>query len=257
MPSQDEIRRGEVIRELPTTQSATAHPVTSSPHLPAMEKIGAVATVLRNPILPLMGAGVPQHTAGIGTMDAVPKRTAPFAELSGKPQEPKPGPPPGVASNDGYVRMEIHVDNGKLSVSGVKHVLGPLALPSALTRGYSYEVLLNDQQVGLGSLPDVGVMRAFANRDVEGPQGKHHFAKLPTFDFSVRIPAGYVVAANLPKLNIVLHNVEEAPDRLTSLAPLGRQPAVKTVEVGRLTGIKLEDLSPNVRPHLEQILKRE
>jgi hypothetical protein len=150
--------------------------------------------------------------------------------------------------------MEIHFDKGQLSVVGVKLVPGPLALPSGLIRGYAYEVILDDQQVGLGSLPDVGVQRAFANRDVEGPQGKHHFAKLPTFDFFVRVPAGYFVTANLPKLQVVLHIVEDAPDRLMSLTPLGKQPSVKASEVGRLAGFQLEQLPPTVRPELERIL---
>jgi hypothetical protein len=116
-------------------------------------------------------------------------------------------------------------------------------------------VLLDEQQVALGSVPDVGVRRSFANRDVEGPEGKHHFAALPTFEFFARIPKGHVSSANLPKLNIVLHNVQEAPDRLTTLTPLQKQPGVNTVEVGRLSGIKLEQLPPAIRPHLEQILK--
>jgi hypothetical protein len=253
MGDRGNIKPVDVLRGLPTEQNATAPPVVAAPRLPAMEKAGEVKTVLRNTLLPLMGAGTPQHTGGVGQMDPVPTQIPPSTVLSAKPQEPKAGPPPSSAA-DGYVRMEVHVDNGKLSVVGVKHVPGPLALPSALIRGYAYEVLLDDQQVGLGSLPDVGVQRAFANRDVEGPQGKHHFGKLPTFDFSVRIPAAYVVTANLPKLNVVLHNVEDAPDRLTSLAPLGRQPGVKTTEVGRLPGIKMEQLSTTVRPQFERIL---
>jgi hypothetical protein len=185
-------------------------------------------------------------------MDPVPVKTPPVKEAPAKPQEPKAGPSP--LAGDGYVRIEVHFDKGQLSVVGVKRVPGPLALPSALIRGYVYEVILDDQQVGLGSLPDVGVQRAFANRDVEGPQGKHHFAKLPTFNFFVRVPAGYMVRANMPKLQVMLQNVEDAPDRLTSLAPLGRQPGVKTSEVGRLAGIQLDQLSPTVRPELERIL---
>ena len=252
MGNSEDTRRGEVLRGLPAEQSATAAPVIIAPGFPAMEKTGAVKTVLRNPRLPLMGAGTPQHTGGAGEMDPVPTQMPPSTKLSEKPQEPRPARAPSAV--DGYVRMEVHVDNGQLSVIGVKHVPGPLALPSALIRGYVYEVLLDEQQVGVGSLPDVRVQRAFANRDVEGPQGKHHFAKLATFDFSVRIPASYVVTANLPKLTVVLHNVQEAPDRLTSLAPLGRQPGVKTAEVGRLTGIKMEELSSNVRSQFERIL---
>ncbi len=245
----------EPLRQFPSEQSATAKPVLLAPDLPAMEKIGEVKTVLKNMLLPLMGAGHPQSTEGEGAMAAVPgKMPAPPAP-SGKPQEAKPGlapPSPG----EGYVRMELHFENGRLSVVGVKQVPGPLTMPSAVIHGYAYEVLLDGQQIALGSLPDVGVRRAFANRDVPGPEGKHHFFYVPTFDFFVRVPQGHVSTATLPKLNIVLHKVEAAPDRFTTLSPLAQQPGVKTVEAGRLAGIKLEQLSPAVRPHLEQILSQ-
>jgi hypothetical protein len=46
--------------------------------------------------------------------------------------------------------------------------------------GYAYEVLLDEQQVALGSIPDVGLRRSFANRDVDGPEGKHQSSWLPT-----------------------------------------------------------------------------
>jgi len=49
--------------------------------------------------------------------------------------------------------------------------------------------------------------------------------------------------------------VREAPDRFTSLAPLQKQTGVNTVEVSRLAGIRLEQVSPTVRPALEQILR--
>jgi hypothetical protein len=252
MADREDIKAQDVQRGLPTEQNATAPPVIFAPHFPAMEKIGEVKTVLRNPLLPLMGAGTSQPIRGVGQMDPVPAKTPPVTGLPAKPQEPKAAPSP--LTGDGYVRIEIHFDKGQLSVVGIKRAPGPLAVPSALIRGYVYEVNLDDQQVGLGSLPDVGVQRAFANRDVEGPQGKHHFAKLPTFNFFVRIPAGYVVRANMPKLQVMLQNVEDAPDRLTSLAPLERQPGVKTSEVGRLSGIELEQLSSTVRPEFERIL---
>ena len=254
MANQEDTRPVEVLRNLPTEQSATAAPVVFAPHLPAMEKTGEVKTVLRNTLLPLMGSGVQHTPTGEGRMAPVPAKIPAPSPATGKPQELKTGRV-DLSSVDGYVRMEVHVENGQLSVIGVKPVPGPLLMPSAVTRGYVYEVLLGEQQVALGSLPDVGLRRAFANSDVPGPQGKHYFINVPAFDFFVRIPKGHFLTANLPKLNIVLHKVEDAPDRLTSLAPLQKQPGVKTVEAGRLAGIKLEQLPSTVRPQLEQILR--
>lgn len=253
MPDNDPTKPEQALRGLPVKQDPTAAPVIIAPRLPVMEKAGAVSTVLRNTLLPLMGAGPPRPTGGEGLMTEVPAQEQASAPFSGKPQEPKAAPP-APKSEGGYVRVEVHVENGKLSVVGMTQVPGPLAMPSAVIHGYAYEVLLNDQQIALGSLPDVGVRRAFANRNVEGPQGKHFFADLPTFDFIARIPRGYLVTANLPRLNIVLHKVEEAPDRFTSLAPLMKQTGVKTTEVGRLAGLRLEALAPGVRSTLQEIL---
>lgn len=255
MANEEKPKSVEVLRKLPLEQSATAAAVVIAPHLPAMEKMGDVKTVHRNTLLPLMGAGHPQATGGEGVMAPVPEKIPAQSALSAKPQEAKPGVT-AVSPGEGYVRMEVHVENGKLSLVGVKQVPGPLTVPSAVIRGYAYEVLVDNQQISLGSLPDVGVQRAFANRDVPDPEGKHHFVKVPTFDFFVRIPQGHISTATLPKLNIVLHKVEDAPDRLTSLSPLAQQPGVKTVEEGRLAGIKLEELSPSVRPQLEHILSQ-
>lgn len=244
----------QILRGLPTKQDPAAAPVVLDPHLPLMEQTGAVKTVLRNTLLPLMGSGASHATGGQGLMAAVPAQVPAPSPPSGKPQEANV-PPLSQSSADGYVRLEVHVENGKLSITGLKQVSGPLAMPGAVIRGYAYEVLLDDQQVALGSVPDVGVRRAFANRDVPDPQGKHFLIEVPTFDFAARIPKNYFVTANLPKLNIVLHKVEDAPDRFTSLTPLQRQPGVKTTEVGRLAGIKLEELSPAVRPTLQEVLR--
>ena len=253
MPDQEKMNPVEVVRGLPSKQSATAKPIILAPQNPTMENVGGVKTVLRNTLLPLMGAAHPQSTGGEGIMASVPEKMPAPSAPPAKPQEPKPGIAPHT-TGEGYVRMEVHFENGQLSLVGVKQVPGPLAMPSAVIRGYAYEVLLNDQQIALGSLPDVGVRRAFANRDVPDPQGKHYIVSVPAFDFFVRVPQGHISAATLPKLTIVLHKVEDAPDRFTSLSPLARQHGVKTVEATRLAGIKLEQLSPAVRSHLEQIL---
>jgi hypothetical protein len=253
MPDEKDLRAEQPLRGLPTKQDPAAEPVILAPHLPAMEKVGAVKTVLRNTLLPLMGAGGMQSSGGQGTMAAVPARIEEPVALSGKAQEPKVIGE-SSAAGDGYVRLDVHVENGKLSLVGIKQVPGPLALPSTLIRGYAYEILLDAQQVALGSVPDVGVQRAFANRDVPDPQGKHFFIKVPTFDFAARIPRGYLVSANLPKLTVVLHNVEDAPDRFTTLAPLQQQTGVKTTEIGRMAGVSLENLPAAVRPALERIV---
>lgn len=236
-------------------QDAAATPFVATPHLPAMEKVGEVKRVIKTGSgLRLMGTGALLHTGGEGLMAAVATREPhpPFAGAS--PQKPKAGPS-GSAPSEGYVRVQIHVENGQLSVTGVKEVAGPLVLPATVARGYAYEVLVADQQIALGSIPDAGVHRSFANRDIPGPQGKHHIVELPAFDFFARIPKTHFSAAILPRLTVVLHRVSEAPDRLAPAASLHVQAGVVTSEVGRLSGIKLDQLSWTVRPQIEEILK--
>jgi hypothetical protein len=254
MSDEKHVNPAQALRDLPVKQDPKAAPVVLAPHLPSMEAPDAVKTVLRDTLLPLMGSGAASPTGGQGLMAAVPPQRPPASSPPpGKPQEPKPGAR-GQIAGEGYVRLEVHAENGRLSVTGAKQVAGPLAMPSAVIHGYAYEVLLNEQQVALGSLPDVGLRRAFANADVPDPQGKHFVVNVPTFDFAVRVPKGHFVTTNLPRLHIVLHDVTEAPDRLTTLAPLAKQPGVKTTEVGRLAGINLQELTPAVRAAIQQLL---
>jgi hypothetical protein len=253
MPQPEE-SRSQPPRGLPPTQDINARPIVSEPHLPAMENRGEVRTVLRNTLLPLMGSGAHETGPGSGNMAPVPAERGAPSSPGERPQQPHREELRSVSAG-GYVRLTVRLQNGQLSVTGVKQVPGPLEIPSAVIRGHAYEVLLNEQQIALGSIPDIGVRRSFANRNVEGPEGKHHFAPISTGEFSVRIPMNYVSTANLPKLTIVLHDVREAPDRFTNLLPLHRQSGVNTVEVSRLTGIRLEQLSPAVRPNFEEILR--
>jgi hypothetical protein len=86
---------------------------------------------------------------------------------------------------------------------GIHEVAGPLTIPDAVIHGYVYEVLLGDRRVSLGSIPDVGGRRAFANADVPGPEGKHRFFPQAAFDFFVRIPKAELRSEMLPQMHIV------------------------------------------------------
>lgn len=240
--------------DLPTEQRPMGAPVVFAPELPSMERVGEVRTVSRNTALPLMGTAATADTRGANLMTGVPARADPSPRPSPGPQEPKEGQV-RPAPSDGYVRLEFHVENGQLSVIGVKEVPGPLVIPSAVIHGLVYEVLIGDQQIALGSLPDVGLRRAFANRDVPGPEGKHHFVQVPDFDFFARIPKAQVSNETLARLTIVVHNVQQAPDRLVPAIALQRQPGIETTEVARLSGLSLERLPAVVRPQFDKILQ--
>lgn len=99
--------------------AAPVIPVIAAPQLPAMEKVGGVTTVPRNPLLPLMGAGSPIHTAGEGFMAEVPLARPAPAPPAGTPQKPKAGAggPGGPAVSDGYLRVEVHAKSGNFRLS--------------------------------------------------------------------------------------------------------------------------------------------
>jgi hypothetical protein len=232
----------------------TGAPIVNAPGLPFMEDVGKVKTVLRNSLLPTMGADFPAAPTGENLMTKIGdmSETPPWPGQG--PQRPKPDQA-APSPTEGYIRVEIHAANGQLSVIGASEVPGPLTIPSAVINGFAYEVLVDDQQIALGSIPDVGLRRAFANRDVPGPEGQHRFIQVPTFDFFVRIPKAHVSDANLPKLTVVLHNVRQAPDRLAPATALQRQDGVETIEVARLSGLSLEQLPPAARPLFEKVLQ--
>jgi hypothetical protein len=117
----------------------------------------------------------------------------------------------------------------------------------------AYEVLLDDQQIALGSIPDVGLRRAFANRDLPGPEGKRSIVLVPTFDFFVRVPEAHLSGANLPKLSTA--QCAASSGRLVAATALQRQSGVETNEVARLSGLSLEKLPPSVRPLFEKVLQ--
>jgi hypothetical protein len=148
----------------------------------------------------------------------------------------------------------VHSENGVLSVTGAHEVAGPLALPSTVPNGLVYEALLGDQQVGLGAATDAGMSRSFANANVPGPERYHRLTQRTSFDFFVRVPKAQLTTAAMPNLNIVLHRVTNAPDRLTPGVALLKQPNIGVAEVSRLPGIAMEKLTPELRPQFEKLM---
>jgi hypothetical protein len=238
---------------LPTEQRPMGAPVVHAPSLPSMESVGSVKTVLRNAALPLMSASTSIGTRGESVMEEWHSMTALPPSPGTGPQKPKEAQA-APSAEEAYVRLELQFANGRLSVIGLKEVPGPLSIPSAVIQGHVYEVLIGDQQIALGSIPDVGVRRAFANRDVPDPQGKHRFIQETSFEFFARIPKVLATKENLPKMTVVLHNVRQAPDRLVPATAVQHQPGVEAVEVARLSGIIPDQVPAAVRVQLDRIV---
>jgi hypothetical protein len=218
-----------------------------------MENVEEVRTAVRNMALPLMAVDPVTKVQGDQLMEKAGGMSATPPVHSLGPQRAKEGGNAPIQS-EFYLRLEIHFEDGRLSVIGAKSVPGPLTHPTAVIQGYIYEVLIGDQQIAVGSLPDVGVRRAFANRDVPGPEGKHRFIQVPDFDFFVRVARAHVTAEDLPKMDIILHSVRVAPDRLIPALGMQKQPAVEATEIARLSGIILESTPLVVRTQLEGII---
>lgn len=233
--------------DLPRMQSAAAEPVVNARNLPLMPEIAEI-----QPGQALMGRDAKSANIGKEQMAPVPRKRSAPQKKKRMPQE-KP-PMTSEAPSEGYIRLELHAENGQLSVVSIHEVAGPMLLPNAVARGYAYEALIDNRRIGLGSIPDAGVNRAFANRDVPGPEGTHRFFPETGFNFFVRIPKTELSLDTLPRLAVGLFQVEEAPEHL-SLEPLPKHPGVHTNEIGRLDGIRLEVLPEALRTDIERILR--
>jgi hypothetical protein len=183
-------------------------------------------------------------------MKKVPKSTTSAQPARRKAQQARPKI--AAPATDGYVRLELRAEEGRLSILGLHEVAGPLAIPDAVIHGYVYEVLAGDRRVSLGSIPDVGGRRAFANADVSEPQRKHRFFPDAAFNFFVRIPKAELRPEMLAQMQIVLHRIDAAPDHVSE-QPLAKHAGVENVEIARLQGIKIEELPHPETNRAEQI----
>jgi hypothetical protein len=161
----------------------------------------------------------------------------------------------GGVQRESYLRLTIHAENGTLTVVGAREVEGPLDVPDTLVAGMVYEVAAADQRISMGSLPDVGILRSFANRDVPGPEGKHGFQEVATFDFNVRIPRHSLTPTALPHLRISLYRLHQAPKRALGREVLRQQLTGEELsEVARLDGLPADKVTGAARAELERVL---
>ncbi len=162
------------------------------------------------------------------------------------PNEQKSMGPP-VVHAPGLPAME--------EVGGVKTVLRNIALPlmaadaaAAVVRGEH----LMDKAGGMSEVPPshgLGPQRPKEGEGQNMPAPSDGYLRL-----EVHFPKAHVTAENLQKVDIVLHNVREAPDRLAPTLAMHQQPGVEAVEVARLSGVKLESVPTVVRSQLERII---
>jgi hypothetical protein len=191
------------------------------------------------------------------------KRMAPFKKASAgraprvRPDQagPNGGKPEAAQQPQGYVRLRLRVRDGEMDVVGAQAVDGPLVEPK-LQGALAYEATLGRKRVAAGAIPDVGERRSFPVPGAKGELAGHHVEQLRTYEVNVRVPKEHVSAAALPRLEIALYKMKEElpetrPDMLAA-PPIGEQFDREVREVGRMKGIKPDQLSDRVAKQVEK-----
>jgi hypothetical protein len=155
---------------------------------------------------------------------------------------------PGEGSGR-YVRFRMRVEEGKMSIVDSHLVDSELMLPPTLYGEYAYEVTDGATVLHADSIPDLGVVRSFADPNGTREQLRHHAYRESTYEFDVRAPADQLVGAALSKISVVLYRVkEQAPTRaLTTRVPLGTQFERELREVTRVSRIPPAALPSSLR----------
>jgi len=155
---------------------------------------------------------------------------------------------PGQGSGR-YVRFRMRVEDGKMSIVDSHLVDSELMMPPTLYGEYAYEVTDGVSVLHADSIPDLGVVRSFADPNGTREQLRHHAYRESTYEFDVRAPADPLVGAALSRISVVLYRVkEQAPARpLTTLMPLGAQFERELREVTRVSHIPPAALPSSLR----------
>lgn len=256
MPEEFSILRG--------AQDSNAAPIVENAALPRMGEGRVIASTGRPEVFMDKSPGPARRMDPLPTVadGRIPLTSLPEGRpipASGIPEERLSGyadqqrPVSVIQQPEGYVRLQVHVDNGKLTVTDAKEVPGPLVLPDTVAAGLAYEARINDKRVGLGSIPDANIIRSFPNPGVPGQEG-HKFFEVPSFDFYVRVPRADLTPETLPKLDIALYKVHEQPHQPVGPDRLVAHPALGVTEIGRVEGIHVEQLAHPVRSALARAI---
>jgi hypothetical protein len=149
----------------------------------------------------------------------------------------------------GYVRFRVHVEDGQMSIVDSHLVDSELAMPATIHGEHAYEVSLGNRLLHADTIPDLGVVRGFADPQGTPEQQRHHIYQQTSYDFDVRVPATELTPRALPNIEIALYRSKDrAPTRrLTETAPLGVQFERELREVARLSGIPGSALPSSLR----------
>jgi hypothetical protein len=233
-----------------------AEPVIENPRRPMMtdrpprpRKIGGKVLEMADDPKPPKGSR--------NRMDPLPKRAPrPRGQrlpLDDQTEARPPRRPP--ARRPSYVRMRVRLEAGSLSVQDIQRVEGPLVADEELHGDLAYEVTVGGRRVASGSVPDVGVARAFPHPDPAPGQEGHQFVPALTHDVIVRVPSDAVSLRALPRVDVALYRLKEGPlPKADDDRPLTARFTKELREVARLRGIELDALPQDARAEARRAL---
>jgi hypothetical protein len=160
-----------------------------------------------------------------------------------RPETDQTGLVAGEEAPEGYVRFRMQVDDGRMSILGSHFVDSTSVTSPVLGGNFAYEVSDGEKRLHVGSLPDLGVTRSFANPSGPLELRRHHITPLSRYEFDVRVPVPALRRAVLKNIQITLYRVKErAPSMVLGAAPLGTQFERELGVVARVQGIPTDML---------------
>jgi hypothetical protein len=198
---------------------------------------------------------------GSKRMEPVPKRGAKKGAAARRrgplPEQLEQSPSRGEAADEqGYVRIRVRLENGELSVQDLRHVEGPLVANEELHGELAYEVTIGGRRISSGAIPDVPTLRSFPHPEPAPGQEGHHFTPATSFEFLVRVPKEALSERALPRLRIAVYRIKEGPvPRTEGPEPLAERFPKELREIGRIRGIRIEDLPKSAQTQARRALR--
>jgi hypothetical protein len=144
-----------------------------------------------------------------------------------------------MTPTDSYIRMQVRLQDGKLSVLEAHEVQGPLVQPDTLMHGLVSEVLIDNRRIAVGVHPEANISRSFEEPG-HGP-GAHHTSARRNIEFAVRVPTAALRGVDPRKVTLSIFEVHEHPSGpLAPLVGLAVQPTLKLAPQSSLTLDRVE-----------------
>jgi hypothetical protein len=180
---------------------------------------------------------------------------AEMAELTEQQARPRSAEPAGR-----YVRVRVRVENDQMSIIDSHLVESALVMPRVLQGSHVYEVTDGTRVLHAEAIPDLGVVRSFADPDPAAPPElrRHHSYQLPVLEFDARVPAQHLTARTLGEISVVLYRMKQQPSTpVRSEERLGVQFENELREVARIDGIPAKLLPAGLRARSSRRAQRE